>query len=291
MDALTSMKKTILISGRKVLCRALNKRREILRIGDHVMCCASDRLNFTLKKGDSGVGKKASFFNGDCYRPISKPHPKKRQPRTAKGKAKPEFKPVHAYGFARNGRLAPAAYATWVKAKMGADIHGGACTVIRVRITPQGEGEGEEEQVKSYVAGFMFRFIVGKPLEVALVRKDKGGQFQVGRLNGIGGKIEEGEQPINAMIREFREETGHETTDEDWRHYCQLGGDAWTVHFFVCLTGSGRELKTMESEEIGWHSVESPYLFADCVSNLKWLIPLALDKDEVSAQVRDYSTF
>lgn len=114
--------------------------------------------------------------------------------------------------------------------------------------------------MKSYVAGFMFRPMQDPELgmEVALVRKIKGGEFQVGRLNGIGGKIEKQDAylPELAMLREFEEETGCKTKAEDWRKFCRLhgqnrlNGERWEVFFFVCLSGEGRELQTMEEESI-----------------------------------------
>lgn len=42
---------------------------------------------------------------------------------------------------------------------------------------------------------------------VNLIRKNKP-QWQKGALNGIGGKIEEGESPMQAVIRELKEESG-----------------------------------------------------------------------------------
>lgn len=148
--------------------------------------------------------------------------------------------------------------------------------------------------MKTYVAGFMFR---KNDQEVALVLKNKPA-FQVGKLNAIGGKIEEGENPIAAMTREFFEETGCATEACDWRNYAVLGGKDWKVYFYVCRSGSGRFLKTMEEEQIAWYPV--PDLNRrniagdkdrETIHNLRWLIPLALDKDEVIASILDNSTF
>ena len=41
-------------------------------------------------------------------------------------------------------------------------------------------------------------------------------EWQAGLLNGIGGKIEDGEAPIEALVREFAEETGVQTSAEEW---------------------------------------------------------------------------
>jgi 8-oxo-dGTP pyrophosphatase MutT (NUDIX family) len=58
--------------------------------------------------------------------------------------------------------------------------------------------------IQEYVLGFVFNLDKTK---VALMRKTKP-EWQRGRLNGIGGKIELGETSITAMHREFKEETG-----------------------------------------------------------------------------------
>lgn len=57
--------------------------------------------------------------------------------------------------------------------------------------------------------------------QVALVRKLRPA-FQAGLLNGIGGKIEPGERPVSAMVREFREETGYLTKPRDWQRFLVL---------------------------------------------------------------------
>jgi 8-oxo-dGTP pyrophosphatase MutT (NUDIX family) len=83
-----------------------------------------------------------------------------------------------------------------------------------------------------YVAGFMFD-VANK--QVALIRKTKPA-WQAGKLNGIGGKIEDGESPEAAMVREFLEETGCNTDRDDWSHFASLSedpekGERWSVDF------------------------------------------------------------
>lgn len=55
-----------------------------------------------------------------------------------------------------------------------------------------------------YVLGFLFREC--QPL-VALITKNKP-EWQKNKKNGIEGKIEPNETPLEAMRREFQEETG-----------------------------------------------------------------------------------
>ena len=53
-----------------------------------------------------------------------------------------------------------------------------------------------------------------RPNEVLLVLKDKP-EFQKGRLNLVGGKVEANEAPYDAAIRELKEETGLDLSDVD----------------------------------------------------------------------------
>ena len=55
-----------------------------------------------------------------------------------------------------------------------------------------------------YVVGFAF----DHKLEGVLLCQKNRPEWQAGKLNGLGGKIENGESPIEAMIREFKEEAG-----------------------------------------------------------------------------------
>lgn len=130
-----------------------------------------------------------------------------------------------------------------------------------------------------YVAGFLFD---SGCANVALIRKAKP-LWQAGKLNAIGGKIEYGEVPAQAMVREFLEETGLRLLD--WREFCVLEGPTARVHFFE-TAGDVHRLTSMEEEQI---EVVSVATLNDeiIIPNLQWLIPLALDKDRVVAHVYD----
>jgi 8-oxo-dGTP diphosphatase len=125
-----------------------------------------------------------------------------------------------------------------------------------------------------YVVGFMFS---PDKKHVALIRKSKP-DWQKGKLNGIGGKIEEGEITYEAMTREFKEETGVETDYDDWRHFLTMWGEGFEV---VCFSAVGdlEELETQEEEPIVVIEVSSITADRtdDMIENLCWLIPLALD--------------
>lgn len=120
----------------------------------------------------------------------------------------------------------------------------------------------------TYVVGFMFN-----PTEdaVLLIRKTHP-HWQKGKLNGVGGRIEEGESATEAMRREFLEETGIDHLH--WKRFCVLG-DArqWQIHFFSA-TGLIAKAVACTDEKPEIHPAW--VLPFDVIPNLRWLIPMAL---------------
>lgn len=109
--------------------------------------------------------------------------------------------------------------------------------------------------------------------ELALVSKTHPA-WQAGKLNGVGGKIEEGESAAEAMQREFTEEAGAEV--KEWREFALLKVQDGQVHFFVAH--GDYTLQSMTDEKVGWYEV-SDLKALPLIQNLEWLIPLALDKN------------
>lgn len=140
-----------------------------------------------------------------------------------------------------------------------------------------------------YVVGFL----INKELRtVALVRKLRP-NWQKGRLNGIGGKIEPGELPLEAMRREFREETGYDSIA--WKHFCTLEGEHdprvidpdadWRVYLYYEFTDTQLSylIHQATDEEIVIRSIDvvtGLHVTSDCLPNLTWLIPMALNMEK-----------
>ncbi len=126
-----------------------------------------------------------------------------------------------------------------------------------------------------YVVGFCFNEAHDT---VVLIHKQRPA-WQNGFLNGVGGKIEPGESSIRAMVREFEEETGVKTKEEDWACFSTMESDDWWMHVFCCVNDQYvNAARTTESEEIVKIPVNRLHLFPT-ITNLRWLIPMALDEN------------
>lgn len=136
-----------------------------------------------------------------------------------------------------------------------------------------------------YVVGFLLH---PDRKSVALIRKNKP-KWQAGLLNGIGGKIEPGETALQAMEREFLEETSVKVSG--WRRYASVGGRGFLIDFFVTTATIEQfnNLQSITDELLEVVPVNYLHTHNDFIQNLRWLLPLALDKDNVVAVVADNS--
>lgn len=132
-----------------------------------------------------------------------------------------------------------------------------------------------------YVAGLLFSDTGDR---VALVRKNRPA-WQAGKLNAIGGKIEPGETPGVAMMREFEEEAGVHIPPNLWSPVAVLTGDGFEVHFFSARSHMIDDVQTMTDEVIERHEVGGHWGClthpADLIPNLRFIIPLALDQSGI----------
>lgn len=127
-----------------------------------------------------------------------------------------------------------------------------------------------------YVLGFMFDH---DRRWVTLIKKLRP-EWQAGKYNGVGGKVEKGESVQDAMVREFYEETGVSTKWSDWEEFALLTSDKAAIYCFKCTsTEYLSDVKSNTDEKIAniliKHILDpaEPY---ETVSNLPVLIRLAL---------------
>lgn len=131
-----------------------------------------------------------------------------------------------------------------------------------------------------YVLGFAFDSTLNS---VALIEK-KRPNWQAGKFNGIGGKVNTAELSAAAMTREFKEETGVEV--KLWHHFADMQKgdpfmyeeDQWTVSCWYAVLDDSTFYKiATTTDEIvkKWPLTSLPSV--PVIPNLRWLIPLAID--------------
>ena len=127
--------------------------------------------------------------------------------------------------------------------------------------------------MRKYVLGFIFNEDLTKVLLINKVRPN----WQAGKNNGIGGKIEKDETPHEAMIRETKEESNIDTEYWSWLHVGNMSGIDWDVVIYTTkYDGAEYDAESVTDEKIEWFEVEN--LPTEALYNLAWLVPLALDK-------------
>jgi 8-oxo-dGTP diphosphatase len=126
---------------------------------------------------------------------------------------------------------------------------------------------------QDYCAGFAFSADRSK---IVLIEKNRPA-WQAGKLNGVGGKLEAGETPMAAMVREFFEETGVATLESDWHYYTKVIGRDGDVFFFRLFDDKMLSATTKLDEEVKILDVDFGMIRERGLSNLLWLIGIALD--------------
>lgn len=127
--------------------------------------------------------------------------------------------------------------------------------------------------MKAYTLGFIFDPTYSK---VLLMHKNRP-EWQKGKVNGVGGKIEEGETSAACMVREVREETGLATRESDWMLVGTIKGQDYFCDVYGLIHASDMgEAVTATDEAVEWFYVNN--LPSHVVSNLTWLVPITIDK-------------
>lgn len=128
--------------------------------------------------------------------------------------------------------------------------------------------------MKKYVLGFLFSNDLKR---VVLIRKD-GPDWQVGKLNGLGGSVEDYDESwLSAMSREFREEAGIDISD--WNLYHIMNCKDCINYVFSSINSKIDFVFTNETEVVKVYNVKDVLTQSDLIDSIKWLIPMALDEN------------
>lgn len=107
--------------------------------------------------------------------------------------------------------------------------------------------------------------------------------WQRGLINGIGGKKEAQESSSQAMQREFREETGLETSVEQWHHFGAMGSEHFRVELFWTTMSEAQlsEHQSLTPERVSLYdfSLLLSHRFHKCMPNLSWILGALLDPE------------
>lgn len=126
-------------------------------------------------------------------------------------------------------------------------------------------------------------FLVNEDDMILLAMKKRG--FGAGLLNGVGGKVEEGESLEQALVRECQEEIG--VTPTKWEKIAELNfiqdstTEPWQMHVHAYLSNEwDGEPKETEEMKPAWYDLHHiPY--SQMWDDDKYWLPLALKKDKL----------
>lgn len=141
-----------------------------------------------------------------------------------------------------------------------------------------------------YVCGFMiathgllsYRQSMGHVLLIEKRRPD----FQCGLWNGVGGKVEPGEHIWDAMVREFREETGVVTSRMDWIHTIVFTSThGYIVNYFACFVDELPAYCTTTDEVVRAHHIRDVPLLPQ-LDNMRWIFPMQFASIEFPVSIQ-----
>jgi len=120
-----------------------------------------------------------------------------------------------------------------------------------------------------FTVGFLFPDT--EDLDVLLIEK-KRPAWQEGKLNGLGGRVEPGETPAEAMRREAIEEAG---IDPEWSEYACVEYREHVLHFFAARDTTAYNDARAQTDELLMRFPMEAWRSPRLIPNLRWLILMA----------------
>lgn len=127
---------------------------------------------------------------------------------------------------------------------------------------------------QEYVLGIAMNY---KKNKILLIRKTKP-DWQQGLLNAVGGKIEKNESPMQAMVREFEEETGLKTSNVFWTELGIQENEHFKMYIFYMIDDFIVGAKTTTEEEVSLYDLDLDVLDSCGVDRLGDLVRQVLEK-------------
>lgn len=125
--------------------------------------------------------------------------------------------------------------------------------------------------MKECVVGFLFNETRDSVIPFSFPACQSGRSFFI----RIGGHVEPGETPSEAMNRESIEEMGVVPV---WTRFCRLTGEGFSVWFFKAFDTTLYENATRMTDETIHRCFAFNIHGLNVIPNLRWLIPMALSR-------------
>lgn len=131
-------------------------------------------------------------------------------------------------------------------------------------------------------ARYTLGFILDRTGRYVLLVHKKSPEWQRGKLNGVGGKVEQGESLIDCIGRETREEACLSIKPASWvpigtiKHQRESQKKGEVAVFATQFTGDRRRARKGDHERVGWCKIDT--LPNNVLSNVLWLVLIARDK-------------
>lgn len=127
-----------------------------------------------------------------------------------------------------------------------------------------------------YTIGALFTEDFGHVLLILKLRPE----WQKGKFNLPGGKVEPGEDMQECIAREFKEETDINSTPDDWKLIGMIEGPDYKCGILTAIYNPEKhgEFQKMTDEKLYWClTSELPILRKRIIPNLYWIVPFAIN--------------